>query len=213
MGISSFWLLWIKLLWSFMYKSLCGYIFSFLLDMKWMERIAKLSSKIVIPLSVLFTCPHHSLSTSLLFGPRCSRLFLHFLWPSPQISHVSKEFLFLHWRTAFRSQDLCTSWVHYWGESLFPGALGIYKTPSRLTLTLLLAFKKQGTRNSIATRKWILPTTWGILEASDDNANCQHHDCSLLRPWGKDLPKSSTDFWPTETKMINMRCFKPQSLW
>lgn len=40
---------------------------------------------------VLLTCLHHSLSTSLLPGMRCSRLILYFPWPNLEISHFSKE--------------------------------------------------------------------------------------------------------------------------
>lgn len=45
---------------------------------------------------VPLTCLQHSLSTFLLFGTtRCSGLILYFLWPSSEISHLSKSFFLL----------------------------------------------------------------------------------------------------------------------
>ena len=43
---------------------------------------------------VLWTHPHHSLSTSLISGTRCSKLIMFFACPSPEISHFSKDLRF-----------------------------------------------------------------------------------------------------------------------
>lgn len=155
------------------------------------------------------TCLYHSLSTSLLFAPRCSRLLYFALNQSSNKSCLQRvPSLFI--KNKFRSQELSTNWAHFYRVTI-PRCSQVSVWADSFSLSFCCL--KHATRNSIATRKLILPTTWGSLEASDDNANCQHHDYSFLRDLGKDLPKSSTDCWPTETKMINMCCYKPQNLW
>lgn len=43
---------------------------------------------------VLWTCPHHSLSMSLISGTRCSKLIMFSACPSPEISRFSKDLWF-----------------------------------------------------------------------------------------------------------------------
>lgn len=53
------------------------------------------------------------LSTSLLFGTTwCSRFILYVAYPSPRISHFSKEPQFLLWKNGIRNQDMGTGCAH-----------------------------------------------------------------------------------------------------
>ena len=66
---------------------------------------------------VLWTCPHHSLSMSLISGTRCSKLIMFSACPSPEISRFSKDLWFCLLVNGIRNLDLSAKCVPcYWND-------------------------------------------------------------------------------------------------